>query len=93
MKLNQNYLIMNHLATHQTITSLEAVYDLGCLCLPKRISELIDLGAVINKTWVKVPSGKRVVQYSAKMNNANKRVMKIVKGRSSSKTGAVSSAQ
>jgi len=93
MNFNQNYLIMNHLAAQRTITSLEAVLEIGCLCLPKRISELIQLGAVIEKTWVKVPSGKRVVQYSAKMNNANKRVMKIVKGRSVPKTGAVSSAQ
>lgn len=91
MNFSQNYLVMNHLATHRTITSLEAVYELGCLCLPKRISELIQLGAVIEKTWIKVPSGKRVVQYSAKMNNANKRVMKIVKGDSRAKKGTAPS--
>lgn len=59
----QAELIREHLEEGRTITSLEALYQYGCLRLAARIKELKQLGLAIHRNMIK-ENGKCYAEYS-----------------------------
>ena len=64
MPKTQRERIVEYLETHDSLTSREAVYYLGIMDLPKRISEMVRDGYPIRKTPVPRPHKKPVLHYS-----------------------------
>lgn len=60
---NQNRMILEHLESGSSITSLEALAKFGCLRLAARIAELRRMGFSIGKEMVPVESGAHVAEY------------------------------
>ncbi len=54
-KANQRKRIIEYIKEFGSITTYEAFSELGCVCLPKRISELKDEGYLFD---IKVETGK-----------------------------------
>ena len=63
-KLSQQKRILEHLQAGRTLTTLEAVFEIGTTKLPTRIAELIEQGHNIKKEWVTPREGIRVMRYS-----------------------------
>ena len=52
------------LQTGRKITGIEALAEIGTMKLSTRVGELEkEYGVTVNKQMIKVPSGKRVMQY------------------------------
>ena len=49
--MSQEDRVIDYLEKNGSITSMDAIYHLGIMDLPKRISELIRKGTDINKQW------------------------------------------
>ena len=60
---NQRQMVLAHLESGSSITSLEALTKFGCLRLAARIEELRRMGFSIGKEMVPVESGARVAEY------------------------------
>ena len=54
MKNSQADRLLNHFKAGGTVTSLQAYQDHGVTQLATRITELEEMGHVINRTWIKV---------------------------------------
>ena len=63
-KLSQQKQILQYLQAGKTLTTLEAVFEIGTTKLPTRIAELIEQGHNIKKEWVTPREGIRVMRYS-----------------------------
>lgn len=63
-KLSQQKQILQYLQAGKTLTTLEAVFEIGTTKLPTRIAELIEQGHNIKKEWVTPREGIRVIRYS-----------------------------
>lgn len=63
-KLSQQKQILQYLQAGKTLTTLEAVFEIGMTKLPTRIAELIEQGHNIKKEWVTPREGIRVMRYS-----------------------------
>ena len=62
--MSQNEKILNHLQTHEGITSIEAIRLYGCTRLAARISDLRSRGHDIRSEKVVKKDGKKTVSYS-----------------------------
>lgn len=60
---NQRRLVLEHLESGKSLTSLEALTRFGCLRLAARIAELRKMGVSIEKETIPVESGARVARY------------------------------
>lgn len=56
-------LVMDHLTTFGSITNMEAQARYRCRALPKRISELKELGHNIVSEWKRDDADQRYVRY------------------------------
>lgn len=63
-KLSQQKQILEYLQAGRTLTTLEAVFEIGTTKLPTRIAELIEQGHNIKKEWIVPREGVRVMRYS-----------------------------
>ena len=63
-KLSQQKQILEYLQAGRTLTTLEAVFEIGTTKLPTRVAELIEQGHNIKKEWVTPREGIRVMRYS-----------------------------
>ena len=63
-KLSQQKRILEYLLAGRTLTTLEAVFEIGTTKLPTRIAELIEQGHNIKKEWITPSEGVRVMRYS-----------------------------
>lgn len=60
---NQRRLVLEHLESGKSLTSLEALTRFGCLRLASRIAELKKMGFPVGKEMVLVESGAHVAKY------------------------------
>ena len=60
---SQNKMIKAHLEAGKTITAADALDKFQCFRLASRINDLKQSGYPVDKTMIKLPSGKRVAQY------------------------------
>ena len=63
-KLSQQKRILEYLQAGRTLTTLEAVFEIGTTKLPTRIAELIEQGYDIHKEWVFQEGGVKFIRYS-----------------------------
>ena len=61
--MTQNDRLIEYLGKHPSISTLEAMSNLGICRLSERIRELEKEGMVFNHQWEKAPNGKRVFRY------------------------------
>jgi hypothetical protein len=59
----QTEMILNHLRSGKTLTSLNALQLFGSMRLAARIQEIKDRGIKVNSHMIKLASGKRVAAY------------------------------
>jgi hypothetical protein len=62
-KESQNKMILAHMRSGKSITSLEALYLYGCFRLSGRIYDLRSQGIEIKSEFVKIRKGKLVKKY------------------------------
>lgn len=58
--------MIDHLTTelrHSWLTPLDALRKCGCLSLSQRVGDLIHRGHNVQKKWVHLDNGKRVMSY------------------------------
>ena len=63
-KVTQRARVLDYLKTHEGLTVMEAVSDMGILSLPKRIEELRKAGHPITLTYKVTKSGARYGVYA-----------------------------
>lgn len=63
-KVTQRARVLDYLKTHEGLTVMEAVSDMGILSLPKRIEELRKAGHPITLTYKVAKSGARYGVYA-----------------------------
>ena len=63
-KVTQRARVLDYLKTHEGLTVMEAVSDMGILSLPKRIEELRKAGHPITLTYRVTKSGARYGVYA-----------------------------
>ena len=63
-KITQRARVLDYLKTHDGLTVMEAVSDMGILSLPKRIEELRKAGHPITLTYKVTKSGARYGVYA-----------------------------
>jgi hypothetical protein len=61
---SHNARILGHLAHGRTLTRLQALRLFDCINLPGRIYDLESRGHNIHREIIRLPSGKKVAQYS-----------------------------
>lgn len=70
MPKTQRERVQEYMERNGSITSLQAINDLGVMDLPRRICDLIQVGVPINKKRIKVRNRygetKHVIEYSIK---------------------------
>ena len=70
---SQNARIYAYLKRGRKLTGLKAIKMFGCMCLPRRISDIYeDYGVYADREFIKVKSGngtKRVMEYQLKPNS------------------------
>ena len=70
MPMTQRERVQEYIERNGSITSLQAINELGVMDLPRRICDLIQLGVPINKKRIKVRDRygetKHVIEYSIK---------------------------
>ena len=69
-KQSQEAKVMNHLRTHGSITSLEALAKCGIIHLPRRIGNLKDDGVTFAEIW-ETKNGKRYKRWSLQKDKPN----------------------
>ena len=62
--MNQSQLLRNHFDKGQSLTVLTAMQKFGIYALSQRCGELERSEYRLNREWVRLPSGKKVVSYS-----------------------------
>lgn len=70
-KVTQRARVLDYLKTHDGLTVMEAVSDMGILSLPKRIEELRKAGHPITLTYKVTKSGARYGVYALQEGGAD----------------------
>ena len=70
-KITQRARVLDYLKTHEGLTVMEAVSDMGILSLPKRIEELRKAGHPITLTYKVTKSGSRYGVYELQEGGTN----------------------
>ena len=70
-KITQRARVLDYLKTHEGLTVMEAVSDMGILSLPKRIEELRKAGHPITLTYKVTKSGARYGVYALQKGGAD----------------------
>lgn len=58
-KMTQRQRVLERLRNRGTLTTMEAVTEMGIMSLPKRIEELRKAGYPISMKWEQTPAGAR----------------------------------
>lgn len=64
----QTEMILNHLRSGKTLTSLQALRSFGSLRLAARIQEIRDRRIKVTSRMIKLSTGKRIAVYSISKN-------------------------